>query len=437
MRRGRENADPDGLHPPLPLPRTRRGTVNDAMPTAPATAADRLRVVHELADDLAVDADLRERAGKPPHDEVSRLREAGLPALLTPRGPDGQGVDWRTACTAVRDIAVADSSVAELLAHHHAMAWSPRLFGTADDAATLELRAVREQWLWGGDADLPDGHTDTGLTLTPAADGYVLRGQRPLAAGVAVADRLVHTARRTDSGDWVVVHVDPAHPGVSAEPAHDLLGQRLTGAGGVGYDDVPLAAHQVLGVVSVDEHEIPPFTALAPLVRRLLLVQVGLGNAEGALAEARDISRALPRPRPLTAPDTGGDCGPPPTDPYLLLAYGELATAAHSAAAVVERATEALAQGLETGHALDAGERADIAFLVGAAEAVTAQSALHITTRVLELTADAPAPSTDPGLDRFWRNARALTAHSSAAHRLRDIGEHYLNGLPSSLTLRA
>lgn len=390
------------------------------------------RVVRELADDLAVDADLRDRAGKPPLDEVSRLRGAGLPALLTPTGQDGsggRGSDWHTACTAVRDIAAADSSIAELLAHHHALSWSPRLFGTPDEAAALELRAVHEQWLWGGDTDLPDARTGTSLTLTPATDGYVLHGRRPLTAGVAVADRLVHTARRTDNGEWVVVHVDPAHPGVGAEPAHDLLGQRLSGAGAVSYDDVPVAAHQVLGTVPVDEHEISPFTALAPLTRRLLLVQVGLGNAEGALAEARDISRALPRPGPLTALDTGGDCGPPPADPYLLLAYGELATAAHSASAVVDRATEALALGLEAGRALGAEERADIAFLVGAAEAVTAQSALHITTRVLELTADAPSPSTDPGLDRFWRNARALTAHSSAAHRLRDIGEHYLNGL--------
>lgn len=393
------------------------------------------RVVRELADDLAVDADLRDRAGKPPLDEVSRLREAGLPALLTPVGQDGpegqgsRGSDWRTACTAIRDIAAADSSVAELLAHHHALSWSPRLFATPADAAALELRALREQWLWGGDVELPDAQRGTGLALTPAADGYVLHGRRPLTAGVAVADRLVHTARRTDSGEWVVVHVDPAHPGVRAEPAHDLLGQRLSGAGGVSYDDVPVAAHQVLGTVPVDEHEIAPFTALAPLTRRLLLVQVGLGNAEGALAEARDISRALPQPALTGALDTGADCGPPPTDPYLLLAYGELATAAHTAAAVVDRATEALARGLETGPALDADERADIAYLVAAAEAVTTRSSLHITTRVLEFTADAPSPATDPGLDRFWRNARTLTAHGSAAHRLRDIGEHYLNGL--------
>ncbi|MGI5353691.1 acyl-CoA dehydrogenase, partial [Streptomyces sp. CA-252508] len=66
-------------------------------------------------------------------------------------------------------------------------------------------------------------------------------------------------------------------------------------------------------------------------------------------------------------------------------------------------------------------EPADVAALVATAETVTARAALHVTTRVLEL-------ADTPGLDRFWRNARVLTAHRSTAHRLRDIGEHYLNG---------
>lgn len=52
---------------------------------------------------------------------------------------------------------------------------------------------------------------------------------------------------------------------------------------------------------------------------------------------------------------------------------------------------------------------------------MTSKAALHVTARVLEL-ADAS------GLDRFWPNARVLTAHRPVAHCLRSIGEHYLNG---------
>lgn len=80
-----------------------------------------------------------------------------------------------------------------------------------------------------------------------------------------------------------------------------------------------------------------------------------------------------------------------------------------------------MGQALDTGAHLDAEGAAGVAALVATAETVTSKAALHISTRVLEL-ADAP------GLDRFWRNARVLTAHRPAAHRLRSIGEHYLNG---------
>ncbi|MEV0598348.1 acyl-CoA dehydrogenase family protein [Streptomyces sp. NPDC050315] len=389
-------------------------------PMAPYSAAP--RAVRELADDLAVDANARDRAGKPPFEEVSRLREAGLPGFLAPPGPGGRGTDWGTACAAVREIAAADSSVAELLARHYVLSWGPRLFGAQQHAARVESRAARERWLWAGSTEAPGTPAGDGLLLTPvgkrAGRKYVLNGQRALAAGAGVADRLLLSAVHADSGESVIVVVDPAFTTVCPEAPEGRLGQRLTGAATVGCEEVPVAAGQVLGTVLEDEYTVSPYTALAPLALRLVLLHVGLGNAEGALAEARDISRVSPD-----------------EDPYLLLAYGELATSAHSASSVVGHATDAMAQGLLAGPGLGPDERAEIAFLVAAAEAVATESALHITTRVLELTAGTPdrSPATDPGFDRFWRNARALTTRGSPAHRLRDIGAHYLNGARADL----
>ncbi|WP_368396579.1 acyl-CoA dehydrogenase family protein [Streptomyces sclerotialus] len=405
----------------------------------PADGGTWPRAVQELADDLAVDASARDRAGKPPFEEVSRLREAGLPGFLTPPGPDGRGTDWHTACAAVREIATADSSLAELLAHHYVLSWGPRLFGAPERAARLELRAVRGQWLWAGRTDAPEGPDGSGLWLAPHGRKYVLSGYRAVAAGASVADRFLLSATHADTGEPVVVLVDPARTTVAPDAPEERLGQRLTGAATVTCDEVPVTAAQVLGTVPGDEHTVSPYTALAPLALRLILLHVGLGNAEGALAEARDVSRVAPGVHPFTDTGSGEYAAAPGEDPYLLLAYGELATAAHSASSVVDRATDAMARGLLTGPGLGPDERADIAFLVAAAEAVTTDSALHITTRILELTAGAPglSPATDPGFDRFWRNARTLTARSSPTHRLRDIGAHYLNGARPSLTLHA
>ncbi|MFI9115917.1 acyl-CoA dehydrogenase family protein [Streptomyces venezuelae] len=429
-------------------------------PPAHRTADDEIwpRVTRELADDLAVDALVRDRAGKAPFDEVARLQEAGLPALLTAPGPDGRGADWRAACAVIREISAADSSVGELLAHHYALSWSSRFFGPAREpgggppgpapgtvGTPLHVRAAEERWLLAGGIEASRAESGSGLTLTPAGSGgWVLDGTRAFTSAVSVADRLVVGARPGGSGDLLVVLVDPAGPGVFTDSGPERVGQRLAGAGTVTFEGVPVAPGDVLGALPHDEHAAAPFTTLAPLALRLLLTEVGLGIAEGALAEARDISRAghagpARATRPAGAPDGSvpfatGD------DPYLLLAYGELATTAHAAAAVVERATDALHHGLLTSWRLGAEERADIAVLVAAAETVTGHAAVQITTRVLELVdgeAGADARDGGPGFDRFWRNARALTAPTQPAHRLRDIGDHYLNGTHARLTLQA
>nr|WP_202465747.1 acyl-CoA dehydrogenase family protein [Streptomyces sp. SID4951] len=373
--------------------RTGQATTPEKSPAQPASPQvkpdtdDEIwrRVTREVADDLAVDALVRDRAGKPPFDELARLREAGLPALLTPPGPARRGTDWRTACAVIREISAADGSIGELLGRHYVLSWSARFFGTPERADGLERRASAEQWLWGGGIDLPDTEPATGpdLTLTPAEGGYLLNGCQSFAAGVTVADRLV------------------------------------------------------LGAVPHDEHALAPFTTLAPLALRLALVHVSLGIAEGALAEARDLTRAAPRSRPVTGRDDGAYPDRPDADPYLLLAYGELVTDAHTAAAVVESASEALARGLLAGPELGVDQRAEIAVLVAAAEAVTSRSAMHLTTRILELTQGADSAADPLGFDRFWRNTRVLTAQASPTHGLRDIGDHYLNGTHPALTPHA
>ncbi|MEW1699120.1 acyl-CoA dehydrogenase family protein [Streptomyces sp. NPDC093249] len=402
------------------------------------------RVTRELADDLAVDALARDRAGKVPFDEVARLQEAGLPALLTPPGPDRRGVDWRSACAVVREISAADSSVGELLAHHYALSWTGRFLDPLRAARDPLARAAEENWLLAGEVEPPRAESGHGLVLTPSdtdGGGWFLDGTRAFASAVTVADRLVVGARPGGTGDQLVVLVDPGAPGVFTEAGTDRVGQRLAGAGTVTFERVPVAPGQVLGALPHDEHAVAPFATLAPIALRLLLVHVGLGIAEGALAEARDISRAghagpAPAGHPARLPATEGAGD----DPYLLLAYGELATAAHTAAAVVERATDALTRGLLAGWTLGAEERADVAVLVSAAEAVAGQAAVQITTRVLELVDGAPGTGVGgggPGFDRFWRNARALTVPTQAAHRLRDIGDHYLNSTHARLTLLA
>ncbi|MEU6813128.1 acyl-CoA dehydrogenase family protein [Streptomyces sp. NPDC046831] len=403
--------------------------MSDTATDAAAPEAFWKRVAHELADDLAVDALDRDRAGKPPYDEVARLREAGLPAALAPPGAAGEGMGWADACAVVRRIAAADGSMGELLGRHYVLAHSARFFAAPERAAGLEARARREQWLWAGDTGAPGagapGGDSASPVLLPAGDGHLLRGHRTLATAVNAADRLVVDAVCTVTGESLVVLVDPRHPGVGRDLLHDRFGQRLAGAGTVLFDDVPVGADQVLGPAAHDEDAVAPFTTLAPLALRLMLAQVALGIAEGALAEARDLTRAASHRR--RADGGVSPSGPVGVDADGLLAFGRLALATHTASAVAGRATAAMDRALRTGRELDAGQCAETAALVAAAEAVTVRAALRTGERVLDLAGA-------EGLDRFWRNIRTLAGRGPSDPALRAIGDHFLNsgGEPSA-----
>ncbi|MFF5184450.1 acyl-CoA dehydrogenase family protein [Streptomyces sp. NPDC000345] len=392
------------------------GPVSDTDPTGPGPA-HWLRVARETADDLATDAVAREQAGKAPFDEVARLREAGLLTLLVPAELGGGGADWPTAYAVVREIAVADGAIARLLGCHYFLSWSARFLAEPALAARVERRSAAEQWFWGGGLAVQEPH----LTLTRTARGHALDGRQSYPTGVLVADRLVVRARRAGTGEPLAVTVDPAHRGVRVEGDADTFGQRLAAAGSVEFDAVQVSTADVFGSLSADEEVLTPLSALTAPVGRLLSAQLLLGMTEGVLAEAREYSRA------------GGPAWHPARpagshhDPQVLTGYGELTVLARSASALTEQALKAVHGGLARGEDLTYDEYADISVLVAMAEAAASRAAQESTSRALEIIGPRSA-SSRLGFDRFWRNARTHTLYEPVAHRLRDVGDYFLNG---------
>ncbi|GGW97932.1 acyl-CoA dehydrogenase family protein [Streptomyces lomondensis] len=403
-------------------------------PSGPAAEPDRtgpgrthwLRVAREAAEDLATDAVAREQAGKAPFDEVSRLREAGLLTLLIPAAHGGGGADWPTAYAVVREIGAADGAIGQLLGCHYVTSWSARFFAEPARAARVEQRSAAEQWCWGAGL----APKEPPLTLAGTADGQVLDGRQSYATGVLVADRLAVRAVRADTGEPLAVVVDPARPGVRIDGDADPFGQRLAAGGSVEFDAVPVAADDVLGPLPADEDTLSPLAALASPVGRLVSVQLLLGMAEGVLAEAREYSRAGQAPgHPARPAGT-------PHDPQVLAAYGELTVLTRSASALTDQALHAVHGGLTRGEDLTYDEYADISVLVAMAEAAASRAAQECTTRALDIVGTR-CTSARLGFDRFWRNARTHTLYEPVAHRLRDVGDHFLNGAHPPFALPA
>ncbi|MFE1285762.1 acyl-CoA dehydrogenase family protein [Streptomyces sp. NPDC058751] len=376
-----------------------------------------LRAARETADDLATDAVAREQAGRPPFDEVSRLREAGLLTLLVPAAAGGGGADWTTAYAVVREISAADGAIGQLLGCHYFLSWSALAFADSARATEAVQRSTRKPHLWGGGL----ARQESPLRLARKGGGYVLDGRQSYATGVLVCDRLAVRGERTDTGEPFAVVVDPAHPGVRIDGTPDTFGQRLAAGGGVDFDAVPVTAAHVLGSLSADEDVLSPPTAFTAPVGRLLSVHLLLGIAEGVLAEVREYSRAG---HSLRHPAWPADS---PADPPTLALHGELTVLTRSASALAEQAVRAVHDGLARGEDLSYDEYAEVSVLVAMAEAAASRAAQESTARALDVVG-ALSASSRLSFDRFWRNARTHTLYEPAGHRLRDVGDYFLNG---------
>ncbi|WP_221357803.1 acyl-CoA dehydrogenase family protein [Streptomyces beigongshangae] len=403
--------------------------VTDEVTDTEAGRVDWLHIAREMAEDLSTDAAEREQAGRTPLDEVERLRESGLLTLLVPAEHGGGGADWRTVYAVVRTVAAADGAIGHLLGHHYFLSFSPRFFAGPAHAARIERESARGRWCWGGGI----ASHEPPLILTPAANGCLLNGYQRYATGVGVADRLVVRAAGYGTGEPLAVLVDPTRPGV-VSGGGDTFGQRLAAGGAVEFDSVPVAADDVFGSLSPDEGVLSPFASLAVPTARLVSAQLCLGIAEGLLAEVHEHGRAVRSPWQPFSPQPWP--GGAPQEPYALTVYGELAVVARAASALADQAVDALLRGLARGEDLDDEECAEIAVLASVTEAAASRAAQEITTRALEV-AGADAASTRHGFDRFWRNARTHTLREPAAHRLREIGDYFLNGAHPPFTLPA
>ncbi|WP_199442527.1 acyl-CoA dehydrogenase family protein [Umezawaea beigongshangensis] len=380
------------------------------------TAADQkwLAVADEVAATLRTDAAERDRANLPPVREVELLRESGLLTV----GLDGDG--WATRIAVTRTVAAADASIGHLLGYHHLQLWRSELFDNAELTARTRAETARDRLFWAGVSN----PLDAALQLTPVDGGFVVEGTKTFATGASLADRLVVSATRVDTGEKVTFVVRGGVDGLDFPGGWDNIGQRLTASGGVRFQRVFVPAEDVLGVQPEENH---PRLSLAALGFQLVLSHVHVAIAEGALAEAAEYTRTRSRPWFASGVDHATD------DPHVLASYGEMVADVRAAALLADRAAEELAFVADRGTALTAEQRAAAATSISQAKVVSTRVVNQVTTRVFEQVG-ARATASGHGFDRFWRNARTLTLHDPVAYKAREVGAYFLTGAHPAFT---
>ncbi|CCH28466.1 acyl-CoA dehydrogenase family protein [Actinosynnema sp. NPDC047251] len=355
-----------------------------------------LTVADEVAAGLRVDAAQRDRAGAEPVVEVEALRRSGLVTIE----------DWGTQQAVTRVIGAADANVGHLLGYHYLQVWRRGLF---DGTVLVEDPGL----FWAGVSN----PLDAALKLTPTDGGFTVSGRKTFATGASVADRLVVSATRADTGAKVTFTLDAKSPGITYAGDWDNIGQRLTASGGVVFEDVPVPAERVLGT----HDETSPRQSLAALGFQAVLAQVYVALAEGALAEAARYTRGTTRPWFLSGVDSAT------ADPYVLATYGELVSDVEAAGLLADHAATALGDAGDRGAELTVEQRASVAALISSAKVVSTKVANQTTSRVFELCG-ARATAAGYAFDRFWRNARTLTLHDPVSYKAREVGAYFLTG---------
>ncbi len=377
--------------------------------------------VEKTAAALALTAAERDRRGGTAWVERQVLRDSGLLKLAVPAAFGGPETPWPTIYKIIRRFAEVDSSLAHLFGFQHLQVASVALFGNPQQKQLYLGKTVSENWFWGNATNGLD--TRTTLIWREGENGtdgyYELNGIKSFCSGATGSDMLNITAPRSaDPADRVFITIPTQRAGVTVIDDWDNLGQRQTDSGSVTFDKVRVERNEVLGPPGTSG---TPRATLRTLVSQLILIEIYIGNAQGALLNAWKYTHEQGRPWFTSGVERAID------DPFTQQHYGDLWIALRGASALAEAAAAQLQHAWKRGDELSAEERGQLAVAIYEAKIAAARAALDITAKIFEVMG-ARATAAKFGFDRFWRNVRVHTLHDSLDYKLKDVGLWVLTG---------
>ncbi|WP_395346522.1 acyl-CoA dehydrogenase family protein [Variovorax sp. UC122_21] len=340
---------------------------------------------------------------------------AACSTLAIPAAHGGQQAAWPLIFRILRRLAQADSSLAHLFGFQHLQVASVLLFGSEAQQARFLGEAVEKRWFWGNAVNA----RDTRLQAVRTDDGIEIDGVKGFCSGAPDSDVLnVSVVLGPEPTDRLFAVVPTSRAGITVLGDWDNMGQRQTDSGNVEFRRVRIAHDEILGPPGVASS---PRATLRNLIGQIVLTEIYLGNAFGALRAAIEHLRAHTQPWPMAGVERAED------DRLLQLRAGEMWSALQAATALSNQANERFQQAWEQGFALTADSRGALAIDVAAARTQAARTALHVTSQIFELVG-ARGTASKHNLDRYWRNVRVHTLHDPLDYRHQGIGAWLLAG---------
>ncbi|AMS14886.1 SfnB family sulfur acquisition oxidoreductase [Pseudomonas chlororaphis] len=375
-----------------------------------------LIVASDLAEDFKRDSALRDRERRLPHPELEAFSRSGLWGISVPREYGGAGVSNVTLAKVIALIAQADGSLGQIPQNHFYALEVLRVNGSAAQKKRLYAEVLAGQRFGNALAELGtktahDRTTRLTRDVQDGRDGYRINGRKFYSTGALYAQR-IPTSVVDEQGVQQLAFVPAGSQGLNVIDDWSGFGQRTTGSGSVVFEDVFVAAEDVIPFQSAFERP----TTVGPLAQ-ILHAAIDTGIARAAYEDALHFVRTKTRPWI----DSGNDKAT--EDPLTLKSFGHLSIRLHATEALLERSGEFLdaAQAEPNAETVAAASIA-----VAEARAISSETSLAAGSTLFEL-AGSQATLAEHGLDRHWRNARVHTLHDPVRWKYHAVGNYYLN----------
>ncbi|AZE45982.1 Acyl-CoA dehydrogenase [Pseudomonas chlororaphis] len=375
-----------------------------------------LIVASDLAEDFKRDSALRDRERRLPHPELEAFSRSGLWGISVPREYGGAGVSNVTLAKVIALIAQADGSLGQIPQNHFYALEVLRVNGSEAQKKRLYAEVLAGQRFGNALAELGtrtahDRTTRLTRDVQPGRDGYRINGCKFYSTGAIYAQR-IPTSVVDEQGVQQLAFVPADSQGLNVIDDWSGFGQRTTGSGSVVFEEVFVAAEDVIPFQSAFERP----TTVGPLAQ-ILHAAIDTGIARAAYEDALHFVRTKTRPWIDSGNDKASE------DPLTLKSFGHLSIRLHATEALLERSGEFLdaAQAEPNAETVAAASIA-----VAEARAISTEISLAAGSTLFEL-AGSQATLAEHGLDRHWRNARVHTLHDPVRWKYHAVGNYYLN----------
>ena len=374
--------------------------------------AEALDAARELAQAARLQAATRDQQRKLPWAQIEQFTRSGLGSISIPREYGGPQVSFVTLAEVFAIISAADPALGQIPQNHFGILHL--LQNTATERQKKQLfQSVLDGWRIGnGGPERGTRHTlELKARLTAQGDGYVVSGQKFYSTGALYAQR-IPTSVVDEHGVQQLAFVPRDSQGLNVIDDWSGFGQRTTGSGSVVFDNVWVAAQDVVPFQSAFERP----TTVGPLAQ-ILHAAIDTGIARAAFEDALHFVRTKTRPWIDATSDKASE------DPLTLKSFGHLSVRLHATEALLERAGEYLDRAQADSNAEHV---AAASIAVAEVRALSTEISLAAGSTLFEL-AGSQATLAEHGLDRHWRNARVHTLHDPVRWKYHAVGNYYLN----------